>query len=78
MATHLARLTQEPGVVREVDDASLLDAARLGFLHSYEHTDEASAVLEGTAVKVSKWKAPGKGDDIVTAPVDTTDSTKGE
>ena len=73
MAKHLARVTQEPGVVREVDDAELLDLHRLGILHSYEHTDEASAVLGGVVGTPGKWSAPKKGAEIVEAPAAMTD-----
>lgn len=75
MTNHRVRATQEPGVVREVSDAELLDLARQGILHSYERTDEAKAVLDGTRVgKLAAWKAPERGDDIVTAPPAVTDT----
>lgn len=72
---HKLRVTIEPGVVREVDDAELVDLARQGLIHSYEHTDEAAAVLDRFDLKpkVKSWKAPEKGDDIVTAPPATTE-----
>jgi len=70
---HLARATQEPGVVREIDDAELLDLARQGLLYSYEHTDAAAAVLDGTVKTPGKWKSPDRGDDIVTPPAAVTD-----
>ena len=74
MAKHLARATQEPGVVREVDDAELLDLHRQGILHAYEHTDEAAAVFGGSHVKTpGKWKPKERGDDVVTAPTAMTD-----
>ncbi len=74
MSKHLARVTQEPGVVREVDGAELLDLARLGILHSYEHTDEAAAALGGSHVKTpGKWKAAQSGEDVVSAPAAMTD-----
>ena len=74
MTKHLARATQEPGVVREVDDAELLDLHRLGILHSYEHTDAAEAALGGSHVKTPKaWKSPKKGDEIVVPPPAMTD-----
>lgn len=79
MAKHLARATQEPGTVREVDDAELLDLHRQGILHAYEHTDEAAAVFGGSHVKTpAKWKAPEKGADLVTAPAATTDANAGD
>ena len=68
MGKHLARATQEPGVVREIDDAELLDLARQGLLYSYEHTDAAAAVLGGAVKTPGKWKGPDRGDDVVTAP----------
>ena len=67
MGKHLARATQEPGVVREIDDAELLDLARQGLLYSYEHTDAAAAVLGGTVKTRGKWKSPDLGEDVVTA-----------
>lgn len=72
--THLVRATQEPGVVREIDDAELLDLARQGLLHSYDHTDEASVVLGGVVKTESKWKGPNRGDNIVTPPAAVTDT----
>lgn len=86
MGKHLVRVTQEPGVVREVDDSELLDLARQGLLHSYDHTDDAKAILADTAVgKVKGWKDAGKKSDIVTPPPGVTDpagagtiETKGE
>lgn len=74
MSKHLARATQEPGVVREIDDGELLDLARQGILHSFKHTPETKAVLEGTRYQVvEKWKTVKDSDDIVTAPPGTTD-----
>lgn len=73
MSKHLVRATQEPGVVREVEDAELVDLHRSGILHSYEHTAEAEAVLGGTVKTPGKWKAPEKGAEIVTPPAGMTD-----
>jgi hypothetical protein len=73
VSKHLVRVTQEPGIVREVDDAELTDLARQGLLFSYDHTDEASAVLDGTVKTPSKWKAPARDDERVEAPPATTD-----
>lgn len=70
---HLARVTQEPGVVREVSGAELLDLHRSGILYSYEHTDEAAEVLGGPVETPGRWKAPKKGAEIVTPPTATTD-----
>lgn len=72
---HKLRVTIEPAVVREVDDAELIDLARQGLIHSYEHTDEAAAVLDQYDIKpkVKSWKAPEKGAEIVTAPPALTD-----
>lgn len=72
VATHLARVTQEPGVVREVDDAELLDLARQGILHSYEKTDTSSAIVAGRKTP-AKWVAPKKGAEIVAPPDAITD-----
>lgn len=72
--SHLVRATQEPDVVREVGDAELLDLARSGILHSFKHTPEAKAVLEGTVYpEVEKWVPVRKAEDIVTAPPGMTD-----
>lgn len=74
---HSTRVTQEPGVVREVGDAELLDLHRQGLLHSYEHTDEAKAALGGSHVKTpGKWAAPGKDTEVVTSASDITDTEK--
>lgn len=72
---HKLRVTIEPGVVREVDDAELVDLARQGLIHSYEHTDEAAVVLADYALKpsVKKWRDADKGEEIVTAPPAITD-----
>lgn len=70
MTKHLVRATIEPSVVREIDDAELLDLARQGFIHSYEKTEAAAAVLEGTVFKTTsrKWAPAEKKADVVTAP----------
>ena len=68
---HLVRATIEPSVVREVTGAELLDLARQGLIHSYEHTDAAAAVLEGTVFTApGKWPAAEKVKkaDVVKAP----------
>lgn len=70
---HAVRVTQEPGVVREIDSAELVDLARQGLIHSYEHTPEAAAVLGGTIKGVKSWKAAEKGEDTVEAPPAITD-----
>lgn len=67
---HPVRVTQEPGVVRNVDSAELIDLARQGLIHSYEHTPAAEAVLGGTVKGLKAWKAAEKGDDTVEAPAD--------
>lgn len=71
--THLVRATQEPSVVREIEDAELLDLARQGLLFSYEHTAEAAVVLDGTVKTPGKWKGPDRGEEIVTPPPAVTD-----
>lgn len=71
---HAVRVTQEPGVVRQIDDAELVDLARQGLIHSYEHTDAAAAVLGGTIKGVKAWKGAEKGEDVVEAPAAITDS----
>lgn len=75
---HKLRVTIEPGVVREVDDAELVDLARQGLIHSYEHTDDAKAALEAhgaTPNVVAKWKDANKASDVVTAPDPATATT---
>lgn len=69
---HKLRVTQEPGVVREVDDAELVDLARQGLIHSYEHTDATADALDKFNLKpeVERWKAAKKGEDVVTATPD--------
>lgn len=62
--SHLARATQEPDIVREIEDSELLDLHRQGILYSYEHTDEASVVLGGVVKTPGKWKAPDKGAEL--------------
>lgn len=75
--THQVRVTQEPGVVREVTDAELTDLHRQGILHSFEHTREAAAIVpKGYEVK-AKWKGAEKGADIVTAPEPMTHTEVG-
>lgn len=75
---HKLRVTIEPGVVREVDDAELVDLARQGLIHSYEHTEAAKAVLHTSGVDVSlivnRWKDADKASDVVTAPAAMTDT----
>lgn len=73
---HKLRVTIEPGVVREVDDAELVDLARQGLVHSYEHTEAAAAVLStsGTKLVVNRWKDADKASDVVTAPAAMTDT----
>lgn len=75
MTNHLVRATQEPGVVREVGDAELVDLARQGLLHSYDHTDEAKAVLANVVVagRQKPWKAPSRGEEIVEPSPDVTE-----
>lgn len=73
MSKHLARATQEPGIVREVDDAELLDLHRQGILHSYEHTEAAAAVLGGAVKTPGKWKSPDRGEETVVAPPASTE-----
>lgn len=70
---HAVRVTIEPGVVREVEDVVLVDLARQGLIHSYEHTDAAAAVLGGTIKGVAKWKGAERGEEIVTADPAMTD-----
>lgn len=70
---HAVRVTQEPGVVRLIDDSELVDLSRQGLIHSYDHTPEAEAVLGGTIPGVKKWAAPKKGDETIEAPAAVTD-----
>lgn len=74
VVTHPVRVTQEPGVVREVSDAELLDLARQGLIHSYDHTDEAKAILpEGFTVDGRRFEPAERGEEVVTAPAAMTD-----
>jgi hypothetical protein len=45
---HKVTVTQEPGVVREVDDTELMDLDRQGLIYSSESGEYGRA----------KWKAP--------------------
>lgn len=74
--THNVRVTQEPGVVREVDDRELVDLGLLGLIHSFERTPEAVALLPKGFSTDERWKAPAKGDEIVTADPLTTDAAE--
>lgn len=67
---HPVRVTMEPGVVREVTDAELVDLARQGLIHSYKHTPAARVVLSGTVPVHEKWQGPTKGEAVVTAGPD--------
>lgn len=71
---HKVRVTQEPHVVREVSDAELLDLARQGLIDSYNHTEEAKAILpEGFTVDGRRFEPAERGEEIVTAPAAMTD-----
>lgn len=74
VATTKVRTTIEPGVVREVDDAELVDLYRLGLIASLER-DDRHAALGVTAPKGSRWVPAEKGADIVTAPAPLTATT---
>lgn len=67
------RVTIEPSVVREVDDAELLDLHRQGLLYSFERSETTDAVTDG-AKSPHRWQAPAKGDDIIEAPASVTDT----
>lgn len=66
------RVTIEPGVVREVDDAELLDLHRQGLLHSFERSAVTDAVTDG-AKSPHKWQAPKKGEETIEAPPSMTE-----
>lgn len=74
---NLVRVTQEPGVVREVDDRELIDLQRSGILHSFEHTEHALEVLPKGYKAANRWKAPEKGAEVVTAPEPVTSTNVG-
>lgn len=74
MAKHLVRATQEPGVVREVDDAELLDLHRFGILHSFEQSAATDRVL-GDVKSPKAWKSPKEDAEKVEAETPTTDPT---
>lgn len=74
--THRVRATIEPGVVREVGDAELLDLARQGLIDSYDRTDEAKAALGGEHFSTpSRWAAPKKGEAVVAPDAPLTEPT---
>lgn len=62
------RVTQEPGVVREVDEAEFTDLRRQGLLHSHN--------VEGVK-SPKKWVAKERGEEVVTAPDQITDPAAG-
>jgi hypothetical protein len=68
------RVTIEPGVVREVDRAELLDLHRQGLLYSFERSEVTDDIV-GTK-SPNRWQPPAKGDDIVEAPASVTDPTE--
>jgi hypothetical protein len=72
------RVTIEPDVVREIDDAELVDLQRQGLIHSYEHTDHAAEVLPAGFKAPNRWRAPDKSTEIIEAPAPVTDTMKGE
>lgn len=80
MALHKLRVTLEPHVVREVDDAELLDLARQGLIDSYEKTDAAAAVLSqhNATGPSKKWADAKKGETTVVAPPAMTEPPAGE
>lgn len=77
VAKHFVRVTQEPGVVREVDDTELVDLHRQGILHSFEHTAAAAAIVPAGYKIKAKWKPAEKGADVVTAPEPMTHTEVG-
>lgn len=56
VAKTLVRVTQEPNVVREVDDAVFLDLSRQGLIYSHNRGDGTSP---------EKWAAKKKNEEVV-------------
>lgn len=67
------RVTQEPGVVREVDDRELVDLQRQGILHSFEHTEHALHVLPKSYKAPNRWRGAEKGEEIIEATAAMTE-----
>lgn len=57
-AKHAVRVTQEPRVVRKVDDAELLDLSRQGLIYSSESGDHGSHKWEPETVETETVEAP--------------------
>lgn len=62
------RVTQEPGVVREVDSAEFTDLSRQGLLHSHN--------VEGVK-SPRKWVDKKRGDEVVVPNDPITDPAAG-
>ena len=60
MGKHLARATQEPGVVREVDDSALIDLDRQGLIYSSESGEYGKHKWKGEAAEVAPAEKEGK------------------
>lgn len=58
------RVTQEPNVVREVDDSEFLDLSRMGLIHSHNKGDGTSP---------NAWEPAERGEEIIDAPAPITD-----
>ena len=63
------RTTNEPGVVREVDDTELIDLERQGLIYSREG--------DSTRKGEHKWQPKGRGEAVVTATPDLTTPNTG-
>lgn len=58
------RVTQEPNVVREVDDSEFLDLSRMGLIHSHNKGDGTSP---------NAWEPAERGEEIIDAPAPITE-----
>jgi len=58
------RVTQEPSVVREVDESEFTDLSRMGLIHSHNKGDGTSP---------HDWEPAERGEEIVTPPAPITD-----
>lgn len=65
MSTTQVRVTQEPHVVREVDEAGFIDLHTQGLIYSHNRGDGTSP---------HKWVSKKKGEDVETGDLTITDT----
>ncbi len=63
------RVTQEPSVVREVDEAEFTDLRRQGLLHSHNRGDGTSP---------NEWEPKKSGEEVVDQTADIASTDKKE